>query len=278
MLKLEGIYYRYWLENSYLFSDLNLSLPPHKKIALLGNNGVGKSTLLLLIDGLLKVEKGNIYWENKLLQYDQKSLNLWRKNIGITFQNPEQQLVAGTVEEDISYGLCNLQLSEDIIKQRLKQILLDFNLENIANKPLHHLSLGQKRRVALAGVMALKPQLLLLDEPTTFLDNYQQQSFLVELEKIYLNNTTILIATHDLNFAYQWANWFIILGQGKVILEGDANTVFNQQEILTNLQLETPLLWQLFQSLPNKIKSNYSQISPKTIAEFKQLLASLSLF
>ena len=227
-----------------------------------------------IIDGLLQIEKGQIFWQEKQLKYQNKQIKEWRKKIGITFQNPEQQLIAGTVAEDISYGLYNLQLSTLEIKTRLAEILRDFNLDNIADKPIHHLSLGQKRRVALAGVMSLKPELLLLDEPTTYLDQMQINNFLSELEEIYQQGTTILMATHNLNLAYQWADWFIFLHEGKIILEGEANYVFNQREILTEIQIELPILWEVWYTLyPNFQPQDNSQL-PRNIKDFKKFYLS----
>jgi cobalt/nickel transport system ATP-binding protein len=272
MLKIRDLDYRYFNENKYIFYQFSVTIPKNKKIALLGQNGSGKTTLLLLIDGLLKPEKGSIYWEQELLKYRPKNIKKWRERMGLTFQNPEQQLVAGTVAEDISYGLYNLQLSQQEIKERLEQILKDFDLELLANEPLHHLSLGQKRRVALAGVMALKPQLLLLDEPTTYLDQQQTNNFLLELERIYQDGTTILIATHDLNLAYQWADWFIFIHEGKVILEGEANYVFNQREILEQIKIQLPILWEVWHTLPPDFKQKNNHKLPRNIEDLKKLM------
>ncbi len=275
MLKIINLSSRYFNQTKYIFSQFNLTIPIHKKVALLGQNGSGKTTLLLLIDGLLKAENGSIYWEQELLKYHPKNIKQWRKRIGLTFQNPEQQLVAGTVAEDISFGLCNLQLSKQEIKERLEQVLKDFELELLANEPLHHLSLGQKRRVALAGVMALNPELLLLDEPTTYLDQHQRNNFLQELERIYEQGTTILIATHDLNFAYQWADWFIFIHEGKVILEGEANYVFNQRQILEQIKIQLPILWEIWHTLPPDLKQQNNQQLPRNIEELKKIICRI---
>ena len=107
--------------------------------------------------------------------------------------------------------MCNLQLPRGEVEQKLERAIADFHLQDLRDRPLHHLSLGQKRRVALAGVMALQPELLLLDEPTAYLDRLQTRHLLEELERIHRGGTTIVIATHDLNFAYTWADWFFVL-------------------------------------------------------------------
>ncbi len=275
MLKIINLYYKYFRDDKYLFANFNLTIPSSKKIALIGQNGSGKTTLLQIIDGLLQIEKGQIFWQEGQLKYQSKQIKEWRKKIGITFQNPEQQLIAGTVAEDISYGLCNSELSTPEIETRLAEVLQNFNLDNIAYRPIHHLSLGQKRRVALAGVMSLKPELLLLDEPTTYLDSMQINNFLSELEEIYQQGTTILMATHNLNLAYQWANWFIFLHEGKIILEGDAEYVFNQRETIEQIQIGLPLLWEVWNTLYSDFKLKDNSQLPRNIEEFKKIFGSL---
>ena len=225
--------------------------------------------------GLYQVNRGQIFWQGQPLNYKPNQLRQWRENIGLAFQNPEHQLVAGTVADDISYGLCNLELPEAEILRRLDEAIANFKLQEIAHTPLHHLSLGQKRRVALAGVMAIQPQLLLLDEPTAYLDPQQMQTLLEELGKIEARGTTIAIATHNLNFAYQWADWFIIIDRGKLILEGDATTVFSQQSRLEEMGLGLPSIWELWHSLPSDIRPPNTPV-PRTIRDWKNRFNSQS--
>jgi cobalt/nickel transport system ATP-binding protein len=165
------------------------------------------------------------------------------------FQDPEQQLVAATVEEDLSYGLCNLGLPDAEIAQRVQQTLLDFNLLDLADAPVNYLSLGQKKRVAIADVMILRPPLLLLDEPTAYLDPGQTRNFRRLLEAIQAEGTTIVIATHDLNFVYDWADWVLVMHQGQMVLENTPELVFRQRQILESWGLGTPLIVDLLESM-----------------------------
>ena len=275
LLELKQISYCYPGQTIPTFEQFNLKLERDRKIVLLGHNGSGKSTLLLLMTGLYQVNRGQIFWQGQPLNYKPNQLRQWRENIGLAFQNPEHQLVAGTVADDISYGLCNLELPEAEILRRLDEAIANFKLQEIAHTPLHHLSLGQKRRVALAGVMAIQPQLLLLDEPTAYLDPQQMQTLLEELGKIEARGTTIAIATHNLNFAYQWADWFIIIDRGKLILEGDATTVFSQQSRLEEMGLGLPSIWELWHSLPSDIRPPNTPV-PRTIRDWKNRFNSQS--
>ncbi|MDJ1181673.1 energy-coupling factor ABC transporter ATP-binding protein [Roseofilum casamattae] len=275
LLELNQISYCYPGQTMPTFDRFSLKLERDRKIVLLGRNGSGKSTLLLLMTGLYQINQGQIFWQGQPLDYRANQLRQWRENIGLAFQNPEHQLVAGTVADDISYGLCNLELPEAEILRRIDEAIANFQLQEIAHTPLHHLSLGQKRRVALAGVMAIQPQLLLLDEPTAYLDPQQMQTLLQELGKIEERGTTIAIATHNLNFAYQWADWFIIIDRGNLILEGDATTVFSQQSRLEEMGLGLPSIWELWHSLPRDIRPPNTPV-PRTIRDWKTRFNSQS--
>ena len=206
---------------------------------------VAKTTLFLLANGLYKPQQGSIYYAGKQLKYDRNSSRDLRQQVGLVFQNPEQQLIASTVEEDISYGLCNLGLSETAISQRVQQILTQFELTSFATKPVHQLSLGQKKRVSLAGVMVLQPTLLLLDEPTAYLDPLHTRQLAQTLATIHGEGTTILMATHDLEWVYRWADWVFVMARGKLILEGTPNDIFAQQELLERIKLGVPLGFQI---------------------------------
>ncbi|HBW57559.1 MAG TPA: cobalt ABC transporter ATP-binding protein [Oscillatoriales bacterium UBA8482] len=268
LIEFKKVCYTYAGGNRPALQELNLTIPVGQKTAILGHNGCGKSTLLFLADGLYRCNSGVICWQGKPLKYDSSSLNIWRERIGLAFQDPEQQLVAATVAEDISYGLCNLQLSRTEIEQRLQQTLIDFSLKELANSPLHHLSLGQKRRVALAGVMVLQPQLLLLDEPTAYLDSLQTQNLLQELDRIHLQGTTIVMATHDLDLAYSWADVMIVLHQGRMVLSGEALAVFTDVNLLAELQLGMPTLLEVWYSFPEQFRPS-ELTPPRTIAQLR---------
>ncbi len=245
LLEFERLHYTYPNAQQSALNDLSLRIPVHKKCALIGQNGCGKTTLFLLANGLYKPQKGNVYWQGKPLQYDRNSLIKLRQKVGLVFQDPEQQIVASTVEEDISYGLCNLGLPTREIQQRVEQALVEFELTELAQKPVHHLSLGQKKRVSIADVMVLKPELLLLDEPTAYLDRLHTRNLMATLKKIHADGTTIVMATHDLDLVYRWADWIFVMDGGQLVMEGKPQDVFTQREILENLQLGLPLIYEM---------------------------------
>ncbi len=270
LLEFKDIYYSYPMATAPTLQGLSFRLPRHKKIALIGQNGCGKSTMFLIADGLCKPDRGTVSLDNIPLTFDRTSLNRWRQRVGLVFQDPEQQLVAPTVAADISYGLCNQGLPESEVAAKVTKTLADFNLENLAMSPLQHLSLGQKKRVSIAGVMALQPELLLLDEPTAYLDPIQTRNLLTELDSIAKLGTTLLIATHDLDFVYQWADWVLVMDEGRLIAEGETLSVFSQLQSIPAFELGMPILWQMWSQLAEKMP----QLSaPRSIEEFNTFLA-----
>jgi cobalt/nickel transport system ATP-binding protein len=236
--------------------NLNLQVPAGKKCGLIGQNGCGKTTLFLLANGLYKPQQGKLYWQGEPFRYDRKSLTQLRQQIGLVFQNPEHQLVASTVEEDISYGLYNLGLAECEIARRVQEAIEQFDLTELALVPVHNLSLGQKKRVSIADIMVLKPQLLLLDEPTAYLDPRHTQQLISLLQQIHASGTTIVLASHDLDFIYRWADWVFVMDRGQLILEGKPEIVFAQRDVLQQLQLGVPLAIELMENIRAIVQRN----------------------
>lgn len=268
LLEMRDVYYTYPLAKRPAIQGLTFHLPKQRKTALIGRNGCGKSTLFLLADGLCRPERGEILLDGVVLNFNRSTLNRWRQRVGLVFQDPEQQLVAPTVEADISYGLCNQNLPMSEVERRVIQTLQDFQLTELARSPLHHLSLGQKKRVSIAGVMTLRPDLLLLDEPTAYLDPLQTRNLLIELENIRQAGTTLLIATHDLDFVYEWADWVMVMADGRLLLEGETLQVFEQLQQLPSVELGMPLLWQMWQVLPPQLRQGKP---PRAIDQFKTI-------
>jgi cobalt/nickel transport system ATP-binding protein len=266
LLEFEQVDYVYSGVQQSALNSLTLRIPKNKKCALIGQNGCGKTTFFLLANGLYKPKKGNILWQGKAIEYDRNSLQKLRQLVGLVFQDPEQQLVASTVEEDISYGLCNLGLPEVEIAKRVGDALVEFGLTEFAQRPVHHLSLGQKKRVSIADVMVMEPQLLLLDEPTAYLDIFHTRNLIATLGKIQTNGTTILMATHDLDLVYRWADWIFVMDKGRLMLEGIPDDVFSQRELLEELQLGVPLIYDiLFADVSEEEKSFLERLRQRVL-------------
>lgn len=256
LMEFDRVSYTYPCGQQPVLKDLSWQILQERRCALIGQNGCGKTTLFRLTNGLYRPDRGVIRWQGKTLGYDRRSLRQLRQQVGLVFQDPEQQLVATTVEEDLSYGLCNYGIPTLEIEQRVQQTLLDFNLTELADCPVNYLSLGQKKRVAIADVMILRPKLLLLDEPTAFLDPGQTRNLRQMLEGIQTAGTTIIIATHDLNFVYDWADWVWVMDRGQLILENSPDRVFSQRQMLESLGLGMPIRMEILDEIARRINSN----------------------
>lgn len=274
LMQVNNLRYTYPGASRPAISDLTLAIPAGKKSVLLGRNGCGKSTLFLHANGLCRPEKGEVHWKGQPVSYDKRSLLALRRDVGLVLQDPEQQLVAGTVAEDISYGLCNQGLSDQEVKAKVTAALEQFQLTELADRPLHQLSLGQKKRVSLAGVMVLQPQLLLLDEPTAYLDPSQTRRLMAQLEQIHREGTAILMATHDLELAWSWADWVFVMDNGRLVMQGKPQDVLVDAEQLEALQLGLPQMVALWQALPDALRNVMPMSAiPRSVEEWKRQLA-----
>jgi cobalt/nickel transport system ATP-binding protein len=215
---------------------LSFQVEKNSVYALIGNNGSGKTTILRLLVGLLKAKAGKIKLFNETLQMNKKKLWDMRQSIGFLFQNPDNQLFAPTVEEDISFGARNLKLEENEVKKRVEWALDAVKLSNYKNYSPFDLSWGQKKRAALAGLLVMKPKLLILDEPFANLDFKSIYNHLEILEKLRKDNDlTILFTTHNLFFVEHWANKMLFINDGRAIFEGEPYEGLNDSNVRTIL-------------------------------------------
>lgn len=219
--------------SGFKIQNLSLKIEENSIYALTGNNGSGKTTLLRLLVGLLKPESGNIKIFNEPLTRNKKELWEIRQKIGFLFQNPDDQLFAPTIEEDISFGARNLKLDEKEVKRRVNWALQAVDLLQFKEYSPFNLSWGQKKRAALAGLLVLKPKLLVLDEPFANLDFNAIYNHLKIIENLKREeNMTILFTTHNLFFVENWAKKMLVLDNGKSIFEGEPKEGLNDTQVL----------------------------------------------
>ncbi|HHW37381.1 MAG TPA: ABC transporter ATP-binding protein [Bacillales bacterium] len=247
LLEFKNITFAYGGNVQPALQNFSVKIPIGKRCALLGQNGSGKSTVLLLANGLLKPNEGKLFWKGEPIHFKRKNLKELRKKTGLFFQNADEMLISPTVLEDLSYGLINAGLVGEALQNKLEQIIKRYQLEHLQDRPIHHLSLGEKRRVALAGIMGLEPELLLLDEPTTYLDPSQTEVFLREMDRIHQSGATVVMSTHDLDLAYEWADWIFVIENGQLIFEGTPDELFVNERFVLEKGLSIPLLFQLKQ-------------------------------
>ena len=233
--------------------NINLSIKKGSTTAVLGGNGAGKSTLFLNLNGVLTPKSGSVLFEGKEVKYNKKELLEIRRRIGIVFQDPDDQLFSASVIKDISFGLMKLGLSNEEITKRINTVLKQTGIEHIASKPTHALSFGQKKRVAIAGVLVMQPSVIILDEPTAGLDPMGVSEILGLLKDIKRDTgITILISTHDIDLVPLFCDEVIVLDKGRVIFTGQPPQLFSQPEILREHNLRLPRINHLMNILHNK--------------------------
>ncbi|WP_431520669.1 energy-coupling factor ABC transporter ATP-binding protein [Aeribacillus pallidus] len=238
-----------YADGTIALRNVTLTIKQGKKIALLGNNGAGKSTLLLHLNGILRPTNGAIRFKGKEVAYDRKSLLSLRKQVGIVFQDPDSQLFSASVIQDISFGPQNLGLSKEEVLRKVEWAMEQTETTRFKDKPTHFLSLGQKKRVALAGVLAMDPDIMILDEPTAGLDSYYSKQIMKVLDHIQKQGKTIILSTHDVNLAFEWADELIVMNDGEILCYGDPATVFEQDKLIRKAHLEKPWVMETFQTL-----------------------------
>lgn len=183
--------------------------------ALLGANGSGKTTLMQHLNGLLRPGGGSIHFDGAPLDTSRRGLHALRCRVGFVFQNPDRQLFSASVREDVSFGPLNLDLDEATVRHRVDEALRAVGMLEQAARPVHHLSFGQKKRVCLAGVLAMQPDVLVLDEPNAGLDAAMRDELMSLLDDLAARGITILLSTHDVDFAYRWADQIHLMSGGR---------------------------------------------------------------
>jgi cobalt/nickel transport system ATP-binding protein len=238
------------------------------KTAILGHNGAGKSTLLFHLNGIYLPQQGSV----KILgvEVNRKNEKLVRKMVGLVFQDPDDQVFSPTVWDDVAFGPANFGLPREEIEIRVKEALRAVGMEEFADKMPFHLSYGQRKRVAIAGVLAVKPEILVLDEPHAFLDPKSKENLFDILEKENQEGRTVIIATHDVDFAYEWADEIVVMREGRVLAQGGTE-VLCRGEIIKGAGLEFPKVVRFF----NRIHGLKVEKAPKTIDEAAELVNKL---
>jgi cobalt/nickel transport system ATP-binding protein len=235
LLHLHNLHYCYPGQSKPALQGATLSLPAGVKVALVGRNGSGKSTLLLHCNGILQPERGAVSLEGRPVRYDRASLRELRRRVGVVFQNPDDQLFSANVAQDISFGPLNLGLSETETQARVTAAAELCNLTDLLNRPTHALSGGEKARVALAGVLAMEPALLVADEVTASLDPWMRRQVFDIFKRLVAQGKTVLLATHDLELARRWADLVVVMVAGRVVAAAPPTQVFADEELLSQL-------------------------------------------
>lgn len=252
--------------------NINLQVEKGEKLTILGSNGAGKSTLFMQFNGLYRPSSGCIKYQGQTISYKNKALIELRKQVGIVFQDPDSQLFSSSVYQDISFGPLNLGLSDQIVEARVKQALIDTETTDLEDKPTHLLSYGQKKRVSIAGVLAMEPKVIIFDEPTAGLDPRHAREFMHLLKNLSAEGKTIIISTHDVDLAYSWSDRLAIMSSGEIIAHGEPGELFLRPELIERADLALPWLIEMYCGLVEKGWLPPSTPLPKTKADLLTIM------
>ena len=244
MFKINRLTYKYDKERKAL-DNVSMDFDKGDVIGIIGSNGSGKSTLFNNLMGILKATDGEILYKNNPLKYDKKTLYNLRKEVGIVFQDPEKQIFYSMVYDDLAFALRNIGMDEKSIKDRINKALDDVNGREFINRPVHSLSFGQKKRVAIASVIAMNNDLILLDEPTAGLDPESTKAIVEIIKSVHKKGKKIVITSHDMNLIYDICDYIYVLNRGKIISEGNVEEVFIEEDKIEEAGLELPWLVKL---------------------------------
>lgn len=269
ILQVDNLYYAYD-EKKTALNGINLSIYPGERIAIVGSNGAGKSTFFLNINGVLSPEEGEIRLNGTPIT--RKTLPKLRRHIGIVFQDADNQIVASSVKAEISFGPMNLKLPKSEVISRVEQAMEYMNITEFGDRPPHYLSGGEKKRVAIADIIAMQSEVIIFDEPCAALDPVNAAMLEDVLTRLSEEGKTLLISTHDVDFAYRWAERVLVFCEGEVIADGTPLEIFRNRVILDRANLKRPTMLDVYESLVSAGVLPDEGIYPRDADALKQYL------
>lgn len=264
ILKVENLSYVYE-DGTKALKKIDFNIKKGEKIAFIGGNGSGKSTMFLCLNGVLRPTSGNVYYENKQIEYTRKGLLDLRSKVQIVFQDPDNQLFSASVYEEISFGILNLGIDEKIAEVKVNEVIKDLEIEPFVNKPTHFLSGGQKKRVSIADILVMDPEVIILDEPTSALDPKYTKVVNNLIDALTEKGKTVILSTHDVNQALKWADRIFVFMDGEIVRKGIPEEIFFDDETLNKANLLEPYTIKLYKNLLRKGILSGNLKAPKTI-------------
>lgn len=257
-----------YADGTQALQDIALKLHRGEFIGILGSNGSGKTTLLKVMDGLVREYRGTVLLDgNEIRKLSPKEIYA---KVGLVFQNPDEQLFAPTVSEDVAFGPVNMGFGTDEVARRVNNALKAVEMEGLARKSIHHLSFGQKKRICIAGLLAMGHEILLLDEPTAGLDpmgEYKMMDLLTKLNQE--QGVTIVMATHSVDLVPLFLNRLYILSKGRIVRGGPPAEVFTAPDDMAQVKLRLPHIAELIYRLKNEDGVRFDKI-PLTVGEARR--------
>lgn len=249
--------------------DVSLSIDKGERIAVLGANGAGKSTFFLTINGVRVPQEGKIFYRGE--EIGKKNRKVLAEHIGIVFQEADNQIIGSTVKSEVAFGPINQGLSIKKVEEQTIGAMREMGIEEWGDRPPHYLSGGEKKRVTIADILAMMPEIIVFDEPTASLDPVNVDMFEQVAMRLSKEGKTILVSTHNVDFAYRFAERILVFAEGQLLADGNSNDIFSNQGLLQKNHLKKPIILEIYELLRRKGKLA-SGIMPKTLVELGALL------
>lgn len=246
ILEAKDVWYSYEDNDRFALQGLDLRIKKGSRVAFVGANGSGKSTFFLCCNGILRPQKGEIRFHGKPLQYTKKELLFLRARVGIVFQDPDNQLFSASVRQEISFGILNLGVDEKEAAREVDRVMEEMEITPFQDQPVHALSGGQKKQVSIADILVMKPEIVILDEPAAALDPKHDRLVKKLLARLTEQGITVIVSTHDMDYAYSWADEIVLMGGGRALCQGSPQKVCRKKELLAENNLEEPQLLRMF--------------------------------
>lgn len=252
IIEAENLCYTYDGNDERALDRMNLKIRRGRKVAFLGGNGSGKSTFFLCLNGIRRPDDGRILIDGTPVKYTRKGLLDLRRKVGVVFQEPDAQLFCASVYQEISFGIMNLGADEAEAEREVERVIEELGITPFQERPTHALSGGQKKLVAIADILVMHPEVMILDEPTAALDPKHTRIVQDIISKLTERGITVLMATHDMDYAYGWADEIVLMHEGKVLRSGSPAEVCSDRQALEKTNLEMPSVLRLYEIMKEK--------------------------
>lgn len=272
IVEAEHLSYTYDGNEKPALDDLNLKIRRGQKMAFMGGNGSGKSTFFLCLNGIRRPEKGKVLIDGTPIVYTRKGLLDVRRRVGIVFQEPDDQLFSASVYQEISFGILNLGTDEGTARKKVEEVICELGIRSFQDRPAHALSGGQKKLVAIADILVMDPEIMILDEPAASLDPKHAKIVRKIVEKLPERGITVLMATHDIDYAFGWADEIVLMHEGRILKKGTPLEVCTDRKALEQTNLEIPAVLRLYEKLKKKGMVSPQCEAPRTMEELERRL------
>ena len=265
VIEAQDVSFTYDGNDAKALDGLSLKIRRGAKVAFMGGNGSGKSTFFLCLNGIRKPDRGKIWIGGSSISYTRKGLLDVRSKVGIVFQEPDNQLFSASVYEEVSFGILNLGADEETAKREVEHVLAELEITPFQDRPVHALSGGQKKQVAVADILVMHPEVMILDEPVAALDPKHTRKVQEIVEGLSKKGITVLMATHDIDYAYAWSDEIVLMKNGKVIRQGTPDEVCSDETVLKEAGLELPVVVRVYERLRQKGMISEDTALPKSV-------------